>query len=248
MVFFVIVLFCLLSFFSFFFSNSIRNISHTIYKPLWFISDVLVKPFINIKNFFISKNSLISKNLSLENEIISLKFKEIDYEILSKEFNDLKDQLGRQKDNSHIVARILSKPPNSPYDTFIIDTGSSNGISLGNRVYLSDNIIVGLVKNITPHTSLVELFSKGGWKQEATLSRTGVNFILDGLGGANLELEVPKDTDILWGDVFLYPKFSPAIIGSVYYIDTNSQNSFKKIYIRVPGNVFSAKYLFVEKK
>jgi len=142
---------------------------------------------------------------------------------------------------------VLSKPPRSPYDTFVIDIGSEDNVSLGDRVYISDNNIIGLIKNMTPHTSLVELFSNGNLEQEATLSRTGASFVLKGLGGGNLELEVPKDTDVIWGDVFLYPRFSPSMIGSAYYIDTNSQSSFKKIFIRVPGNVFSAKYVFVEK-
>jgi rod shape-determining protein MreC len=211
------------------------------------MSDTVVGSFSNIKNFFVSKSNLVSRNLILENEVLSLRLKEIDYEVLSKEYNDLKSELGQEKDNSRIVSRILSKPPNSPYDTFVLDSGSEEGVYFGNKVYISDNIIVGLVKNVTPHTSLVELFSKGGWKQEVTLSRTGANFVLNGLGGANFELEVPKDTDILWGDIFLYPKFSPAIVGSVYYIDIDSQNSFKKIYIRIPGNVFSSKYVFIEK-
>ncbi|MCX6702124.1 MAG: rod shape-determining protein MreC [Candidatus Zambryskibacteria bacterium] len=243
----IIILFCLLNLFAFLFPNFTRSTFFTISKPLWVIRDVVLRPFSNIKGYFTSKNSLISNNLSLEEEVSNLKLKKIDYDVLSKEFEDLKNQLGRQTDTPHIVSRVLSKPPYSPYDTFIIDVGSSDGVSLGNRVYISDNIIVGLIKNITPHTSLVELFSNGDGEQEATLSRTGASFVLKGLGGANLELEVPKDTDIVWGDVFLYPKFSPSMIGSVYYIDTNSQSSFKKIYIRVPGNVFSTKYVFVEK-
>jgi cell shape-determining protein MreC len=229
------------------FPNFTRTTSFTISKPLWLLSDIVAKTSIKIKNYFVFKDSLISENLSLKEEILNSKLKEVDYEILSKEFENLKNQLGRRENTSHIVSRVLSKPPNSPYDTFVIDVGSSDGISLGNKVFISNNIIIGLIKNVTPHTSLVELFSNGDLKQETTLSRTGASFVLKGLGGANLELEVPKDTDIVWGDIFLYPKFSPSIIGSVYYIDTNSQNSFKKIYIRVPGNVFSTKYVFVEK-
>lgn len=242
----VIILFCLLALSEFFFGNNIRSISHTVAKPLWSVSKLATQPFSKIKGFFMFKSSLISKNLAQEDELLSLRLKKIDYEVLSKEFDDLKNQLGREGDTPRKISRVLSRPPLSPYDTFVIDIGSEEGISLGSRVYISENIIVGLVKNVTPHTSLVELFSNGDTEQEATLSRTGSSFILKGQGGGNLKLEVPKDADILWGDVFLYPKFSPAMIGSVYYIDENSQNSFKQVYIRVPGNIFSNKYVFVE--
>lgn len=243
----VIVLFCLFALSEFFLGNSIRNISHAIAKPVWVVSQYATQPFLKIKGFFIFKNSLVSKNLAQEEELLSLRLKKIDYEVLSKEFDDLNNQLGREGVVSRKISKVLSKPPFSPYDTFVIDLGSEDGISLGSRVYISENIIIGLVKNITPHTSLVELFSNGDSEQEAILARTGSSFILRGQGSGNLKLEVPKDTDILWGDVFMYPKFSPAMIGSVYYIDENSQDSFKQVYVRVPGNIFSNKYVFIEK-
>ncbi len=71
--------------------------------------------------------------------------------------------------------------------------------------------------------------------------------VLSGAGGGNITLEVPKDTDVLWGDVFVYPGIAPSVLGSVYYIDNNSQSAFKTVYIRVPGNLFSAQWVFVEK-
>jgi len=242
----VVVLFCLLSLLAFFFLDTTRDVSYRVAKPLWSLSSTIIQPFSKLKGFFIFKNSLITKNLALEEELLNLRLKEIDYNILSKEYEDLKSQMGRTGSASRVVSRVLSKPPYSPYDTFVIDAGSSLGVSLGNKVYISDNIIIGIVKNVTPHTSLVELFSSGDEKQEVTLSRTGASFVLKGLGGASLELEVPKDTDVVWGDVFLYPKFLPSIVGSAYYIDSSSQSSFKKVYIRVPGNVFSTKYVFIE--
>ena len=155
--------------------------------------------------------------------------------------------MGRNETSkSRVLSRVLSKPPYSPYDTFVVDVGSNEGILQGSKVYLSDNIIIGVVKNVTSQTTLVELFSSGSLKQEAVLSRTGESFTLVGQGGANFKIEVPKDTDILWGDVFVYPNMQHYVLGSVYYIDVNSQSSFKTVYLRIPGNVFSVQYVFVE--
>ena len=242
----VVFLFFLLSSLLHLFPNVMRDIGFTFAKPLWIASGAVKKTSAKISNLFVFKSTLISKNLSLEDELSILRLKEIDYNVLSKENQDLKNQLGR-KDNVHrIISYVLSKPPNSPYDIFVIDVGSSDGVNLGNKVYLSDNVIIGLISSVTAYTSLVELLSSGNKKQEVILSRTGASFTLLGRGGGNLELEVPKDTDILWGDAFMYPNISPSLVGTVYYIDTNSQSSFKKIYLRVPGNVFSTKYVFIE--
>jgi cell shape-determining protein MreC len=246
-IFLVVGLFVFLSCLSYFFPVGVRVTFQAIARPLWIVSEVITKPFHGTAQYFSFKNSLIKKNTALEEEIGSLKLKEIDYDLIFKENQDLKNQLGRSTTSDKIASRILSKPPTSPYDTLVVDTGSSEGVNLGNKVYSSDNVIVGLVTNVTPHTSLVRLFSSGGNKQESILSRTGASFVLVGDGGANLTLEVPKDTDILWGDVFTYPGISASTIATVNYIDTNSQSSFKTIYLRIPGNIFSNKWVFIER-
>ena len=244
---FVSVLFIILSLAGFLFPNALRTISFAIARPLWSARLSLTDFLINIKDYFIFQNILILRNKELENELASLKLKEIDYGILTIQNQELKNLLGRTDFLANfIISRVLSKPPYSSYDTLIIDIGLSDGVSKGDKVYLSDNIIIGTVKNSTPRSSQVELFSSGNSKVEAVLSRTGETLELLGQGGANFKVEVPKDMDIVLGDMFVYPSISPAALGSVYYIYVNSQSSFKTIYLRIPGNIFSSKYIFVE--
>ncbi len=242
----VVAIGLLLALSAFLFPSVARRFSYGLAKPVWYVGTVVSKPFVGIKGYFTSKSTLISKNLELEDLVASLRLKEIDYEVLSKENLDLRSELNRTERPDRIISRVLSKPPRSPYDTFVIDAGSTLGVTLGSKVYLSDNIVIGTVTNVTPRTSLVKLFSSSGEKQESVLSRTGASFTLVGRGGANLTLEVPKDADVLWGDSFMYPGFDPSIIGTAYYIDTDTQSSFKTVYIRISGNVFQAKSVFVE--
>ena len=243
----VIGLFLSLSLLAFILPNFTRSVLYTISRPLWLMSDSVSESFLGIKGYFSFKNALIKRNSALEEELASLKLKETDYDFISAEIADLKTELGRSGSMSRIYSQVLSKPPRSPYDTLVIDQGITEGISVGNKVYLSGNIVSGVGSWVTAHTSLVELFSSGNQKQEVVLSRTGVSFELKGRGGANFQLEVPKDTDIAIGDVFEYPGISSSIIGSVYHIDSGSQSSFKIIYVRIPVNVFSAKSVYVEK-
>ncbi len=242
----VAVLFGILFFFGFIFSDFSRNIFWQISRPFWVGENLISKSVRGFSGFFSSKNTLIKKNLELEDKIASLELKEIDHDSLLKENQELKEQIGRKIEKNLVFAKVLSKPPRSPYDTFVLDIGSNQGIAPGGRVYISDNVIIGLVTTVTSNTSLTKLFSSSGNKQESVLSRTGASFLLEGQGGANFELVVPKDTDILWGDTFTYPGLNYPVLGSVYYIDTNSQSSFKTIYIRTPGNVFQSQSVFVD--
>ncbi|MES2213216.1 MAG: rod shape-determining protein MreC [Patescibacteria group bacterium] len=242
------IIFVLLVGSAFLFPNALRTVSYGIAKPIWRVRDVIQSSTGSIKNFFVFKNTLINRTIALEDELTTLKLKEADYDILLKENEELKNQLGRTTTATRVMARVVSTPPRSPYDTLIIDIGSRDGVIKGNKVFLAGNIILGIVTDITPYTSVVSLFSTGNQKQSAVLERTGATYELVGKGGANLQVEVPRDADVLWGDTFVYPDLSPAIIGSVYYIDSTSQSSFKTIFIRIPGNVFENKWVFVEKK
>ncbi len=243
----ILVVFVLVSTVFYLFSNQIKGISRTVMMPLWLVRDAAFSPFLKIANHFSFKNHLIEKNTLLQEENATLRLRSFDYEVLQKENELLKNSLGRIDNNSLVFAKVLSKPPVSPYDTLVLDIGSEGGVSIGSPVYLSDNVIVGLVKNVTLNTSLVELFSSSSQVNELSVLRTGATFSIAGKGGGNLEIEVPKDTDIIWGDVFVYPGLKTSVLGTVHYIDSTSQGSFKTVYIRLFANIFEISSAFVLK-
>jgi len=243
----IIIVFLVVCFLSFFFSNEIRGAGRTILTPLWVVREAVFSPFVKIGQFFSFKSNLIEKNKGLEEENATLKLKSFDYDILLQENELLKNSLGRKDTESFVFAKVLSKPPISPYDTLVLDIGSLDGVLLGSKVYLSSNVIIGLVKNVTSHTSLVELFSSSSQVNQLTVLRTGSSFSISGRGGGNLQIEVPKDTDIIWGDTFVYPDLKTSVLGTVYYIDSTSQGSFKTVYIRLFANIFEVSSVFVSK-
>ncbi|KND50613.1 MAG: hypothetical protein AB198_02220 [Parcubacteria bacterium C7867-003] len=243
----VIMVFVLLAGASFVFPTFFRSASYFVMKPFWFLRDKTAYSTSFITNFFSFKSSLIKENARLKEELALLNLNKIDYDVLVKENEDLKSQFGKISGSNIIFSNILSKPPQSPHDTFVINSGSSSGVSIGDKVYISDRIIVGNVSSVTENNSVVKLFSTGGEKVEVSLFRTGASFVISGIGGADFQLEVPKETDIVWGDSFIYPGSKDSIISTVYYVDANSQSSFKTIYSRIPGNVFQSKIVFIEK-
>jgi cell shape-determining protein MreC len=239
-----VVLFVALALFVYIFPNAARVAGVTFARPFWIVRNNATRPFTFVRDFFAFKSSLISKNLALENEVASLRLKQVDYDTLLKENQNLMNQVGGE---SRIIARVLSKPPQSPYDTLVLANGSDDGVALGNKVYLSDTIIIGNITSVTSRTSVAQLFSSGSQKEQTTLSRTGTTFEIVGAGAGNFQLEVPKETDVIVGDTFLYPSVTASVLASVYSIENGSQSSFKKIYLRIPGNIFSTQWLFIEK-
>ncbi len=244
---FIFSLYFFLSLFGFLFGNAWRKAMWVAARPIWSAVSIVTAPFGSIGGYFTAKSNLVQQNALLLEKVATLENKQLDYDIVLQENEALKKELGREGEGEKIIAAILSKPPKSPYDTLVVDAGSEDGIIPGSKVFLGENVIIGLITNITPHTSLVSLFSTGGQKQEAVHARTGSSYALDGKGGGNFQLEIPKDTDIVWGDIFVYPGISQSILAIVDYIDSNSQSSFKMVYLKVPANFFSAKSVYVQK-
>lgn len=239
-------LFIFLLFVQYFFGTGIKELFVMAYKPVWAVKEVVLKPISGIDGYFSSKISLVNENRVLRDQLTKLQLKEYDYDLLQKENDDLKSQLGRSDKNKKIIANIIAKPPTSPYDTFIIDAGAEDGVTTGSKAYLSEKIIAGEVTEVRKNSSVVSLFSTANKNTQVTLERTGAGYNLVGQGGQNYRLEAPKDTDIVWGDVLTYPDGERSIVGQVYYIDTNSQSAFKTAYIKPPVNIFSYKTVLIE--
>lgn len=245
----IVLAFCLFIFFSafiFFFPIFNRSLWTTVSKPFWSTSQKVSLTFSATINFFKFKSNLISENTNLKDQINTLKLKVADYDLLVKENEDLKNLTSRKENVDRISARIISKPPQSPYDTLILDVGSNEGVSVHSDVYLSDSVLVGNVTAVTEHSSVVEMYSTGDKKNNAVLERTGASYELIGDGGGDFHIQTPKDADVLWGDVFVLSDLSSGILATVYYIDSSSQSSFKTIYLRVPGNVFQSKWVLID--
>jgi cell shape-determining protein MreC len=247
-VFWVVLIFVSFSGLAFLFPSKIRSVFTNSAKPVWLLKNSSISLLSDFSGYFKTKGSLIKTNQDLVDRVATLELKEQDYNALLKENTDLKNLLERYDTVSNkIVSRVISKPPQSPYDTLVLDIGSTNGINIGSKVYISDMIIIGKVTSLTSRTALVTLFSNAGEKTSVELSRTGQAYEIEGQGGGNMRVTVPKETDIVWGDTFVYPAFSSPNVGSIYYIDTTSKSSFKTAFIRYPGNIFEAKWVFVEK-
>lgn len=255
--------------------KQMRVVSTSIAKPIWSVERGTIFVLNSIGGFFISKNVLLSQNLTLRDQVEALQLKTIDYDIITAENQNLKNlQVSRDVSGTNsgevasssqsnvrfhsnglvssntkdrILARVLSKPPESPFDTLVLGSGSFEGVSIGEKVFLSDTLLVGIITDVTPHTSLVNLFSGSGEKTIVESTRTGASIELQGHGGANFIMNVPKDSDILWGDNFVYPALQSKILATVYFVDAAPQNSFKTIYLKIPKNIFATKWLFIEK-
>lgn len=230
----------------FLFPTFLRTIVGIVARPFWILRNASTDTSSGFFGYLQRQQTLQKENELLRDELWAFKAKEIQYELLKTEYTDLKTLVNASSTTGTLLARVISKPPFTPYDSFVVDRGSNDGVSVGDRVFAHEALIIGTVTSVASDFSYVTLFSSGGENQEFVLSRTGNAVAVSGRGGGNFEIVLPKDFDITIGDTLLEPSYDLGIVAEVYAVDESSQNSFKKIYARTPYSFSQIKSVLIE--
>ncbi len=241
------VVFCTLALLLYFFATPLRVAFYTVLRPVFFAHTAVGNRFTSFFAYMTSKKSLVAENENLKSQLAVFELQKTEYDLLRKENQTLKESFGRRTNQDMVLGIVLSKPPISPYDTFALDVGLRDGVALGAVVYTPLGGAIGTISEVASTKSFVSLFSNSETETELSSVRTGINVRVRGQGGGTMRVDVPKDADLVWGDVFVLPHIESSIVGSVFYVDTESQNSFKSLYIRFPNNIWSTQYVLVEK-
>lgn len=230
-----------------------------IYMTSFGMWQYLGKPFWNSKNFvnnkvddsgylLRTKESVYKKNRELVLENINLKNQMLDYQILKKENDDLKDLMGRKKpEYNFVLANILTKPNFSPYDTITIDVGSDAGLVAGDRVYANAITPIGEVDTVYKDTSVVVLYSNPGEVTIGMIEGTNTSIEIVGRGGGNFEMTTPVDLYVEKGKNILLPNISSEIVAVVGDIISMPNDPMKKFILNSPVNIQDLKWVEVKK-
>lgn len=153
--------------------------------------------------------------------------------------------LDRRTQDHNVLASILTYPPQTPYDIIIIDAGSNDFVALGNKVSMTEGPILGLVSEVFPRSAKVRLFTTSGEKTNAVLERNEIPVILEGVGGGNFRISLPRNIDVEKGDRILSRDLSSRLLAVVGDVSAKSTDSFKEIIAKSPANIFNLRFVFV---
>src|SRR3989344_6114197 len=229
-------------------------VSTAIFRPVFILGNNIGGKLANISSFFISKNSLISENKNLKSQLSEDKAQLSNYNFILSENTKLKEILGRKIQKANMVlATILAKPNQSPYDTLIIDAGTKQGLQTGNMVFALGhsstdealgNIPIGPVAEIYADSSKIILFSNAGEKTQAMIGSVSIKII--GRGGGNFEMILPRDIVLQKGDPAVLPGITPYVLGIIEIIISDPRDSFQKALLVSPVNIRELKFVEVE--
>jgi cell shape-determining protein MreC len=221
-----------------FFFSSASSIVRDMSSPFLNVGGALSRASASVfSSFFLGDAGARIATLENENEELRLSFEEVE-----EEKNRYGAMLGRYGitagDEGVVFAGVLVAPPRSLYDTIVIDAGSRAGISQGAYVYVSHDRFIGSVVAVSLSTSLVELVSSPGNTVDVVFGTDhSVRAEAHGKGDGNLTVMLPRDVDIVEGEVVFLPGFSGAILGTVDVVETTPNDPFQEIRIRMNINM-----------
>lgn len=241
----VVVIF-ILSFFSPSFSVFFSRVAGTVAYPFWKSKSYVSEKFLMLGGLIESRESLVKSNIELTDQITHLRGKLFDLDLLEEENKNFRAILDRTEATSTLPAFILARPPLTGYDVFVLDLGSQNGVSVGQKVFF-ESIMLGEIVETTPRTSKVKLLSSGGVETEAFIVSQSMPIKLLGRGNGNLTGSVSQEVKVVVGDTVIIPGERNEILGLVDGVEHGPASSFKKIYVRLPINLSELRWVSIDR-
>jgi cell shape-determining protein MreC len=239
--------------------------SEEAFHPVLVLGRGIGEKFGSVGSYFASKNSLFEQNKKLLEQLKEEDARMANYDSVVADDTSLKEILGRKDAKATmILAVILAKPNQSPYDTLLIDAGSAQGIKAGGAVFAFGDIPIGRVGDVYPSSSKVILFSSPGETTQVAISSSsaspadssggstapvsGGNIFADivGRGGGNFEMVMPKDFTLEPGRQVVLPGINSHVLAIVQKIISDPRNPFTKALLSSPVNVEQLKFVEVE--
>lgn len=224
-------------------------VGHIFFRPVLVVANNINNKLSKISLLFVSKNSLLVENQDLKNKLNEQESLMANYNSVLDENIKIKEIFGRKNDKTPmILATILSKPNQSPYDILVIDSGAEQRIKTGNMVFAFGNVPIGRVAEVYSSSSKVVLFSTNKEKTQVILSGKDIFLEVTGRGGGNFEMILPRDFVLQKGDQVILPGINPRVLAVFETIISDPRDSFEKALLASPVNVQELKFVEVERE
>ena len=214
-------------------------------SPLWRGENILTRSAGNFFQYWRTKGGLISENESLKNKVssLTLQVSALDASLAGRQ--SLETLFNRKLSQNEVVASVLTRPPQSPYDLFVIDAGASDGVKVGDKVKLPEGALLGTVSDVFTHSAKVKLFTSAGVKTPGILERGGIPVELLGRGAGNFRVEVPRETSVMPGDKILSAEANATLVGIVEGVEAKPTDAFKTVLAASPASIFTIRFVTV---
>ncbi len=148
-----------------------------------------------------------------------------------------------QSASSGILAGVLARPPESLYDTYVLDAGTNEGVTRGMEAFGAGGVPLGVVETVSSDFSRVVLFSAPGASVNGWVGSANVPVTLFGTGAGTFSVSLPRAEGISVGDIVSVPGPGALPIGSVARLDGDPSSPTVTLRIAPAADLFSVTWV-----
>lgn len=222
----------------------VGSVSSVVTTPLFYVRHYLTVSTSAIPVYLRSHSDLLKQIQSLHEELAAEKGKEESFRIALLENEELRNLLSASS-APQIAAGVISRPPNTPYDTMIIDRGTADGIVEFAPVYYGNKMALGYVRQVYAHSALVALFSSPG--VESTVYVFGPNLFTKayGEGSGVVRISVPHGVTVEKGNMIILPSIDTGVLGTIDSVQSIPTEPEQRAYVTYDQSLQSIRIVSV---
>lgn len=236
--------------FRFGFLNPVFSVAQTITVP---VQSAFYQSFRSLNNVFgaiTQVGGLRSSNSSLRVENALLKSENARLKKLEDENKSLRDQLGTKLEDLQLKAAVrpIGRGP-SGIDSILLVDGGQNKKILKNDLVIYKNILLGIVSEVTPRVSSVQLLTDPSIKIPV-ITEGGAEGILEGEFGSEMNLtNVVQDETLVKGQLVLtsgknnFPK--GLVVGEIDKVNKIEKEFFQRALLRPLLNIKDLNLIYI---
>ncbi|KKR76044.1 MAG: hypothetical protein UU20_C0035G0003 [Parcubacteria group bacterium GW2011_GWE2_40_8] len=209
----------------------------TVFYPFAKTGQIISKRWHNFAGILKNKKKMNLEIDRLAEENETLEVVALSADRLKEENIELKALFGREREKNVVLASVIMRPPQSPYDMLVLDAGAKEGVRLGMKAVAHGEILIGYVTEVSEVSSKVKLLSFPKEEIGVILENASISAIAVGTGGGNMELQIPGQIEVAIGQSIITTGIFPYTAGIAEKIEADTNNPFKKIIFRLPINI-----------
>ena len=216
------------------------NVFLQITAPVFGVSDALVAQGHSFLASFGSAAGLSAENERLSAENIALASEN---RALQQKYIDTSALLDVAGTGTGILAGVVARPPESPYDTLLLAAGAKAGVTLGMEAFGDGDVPIGIVSSVLADFSRITLFSAPGMSTSGWVGSKKVPLTIKGQGGGALYASVSRGADTVTGDVVFVPGPGQLPIGTIVRVDGDPLSPGVTLRITPTLNLFGTTWV-----
>jgi cell shape-determining protein MreC len=146
-----------------------------------------------------------------------------------------------------ILAPVLVRPPFAPYDEFVVSGGEDMGFAPGDRVYASEQVLIGTISEVLSRTSKVLLYSSPKQTHQVLVGSGNILATAVGRGGGQYSAELPRSAQVKEGDSVIVPSLWDKPFGIVNAVISDPAQPFVTVLFSPPVNIFQSRWVLISK-